>query len=93
MAQRQPPRGLSTYFTHVAYDMDLNVIGERGDRRYLEHRIYQVERWLALLQYRIERVKQRPVLSAEMSSLMMDLTYLLSVRQALMESLRLLPAT
>lgn len=94
MAQQTPPRGLSTFFSHVAYDLDLNLIGEQGNRRYLEYRIHQVERWLVVLQQKIEQVRRRVAShSHELNSLLMDLAYLLAVRQALMESLSLLPST
>jgi len=93
MAQQKPPRGLSTFFTHIAYDVDLNQIGEQGNRRYLEYRIHQVERWLALLHHKIEQMQRRVAShSIELKSLMLDLAYLLAVRQALMESLSLLPS-
>jgi hypothetical protein len=94
MATQKPPNGLPTYFSHVAYDLDLNQIGERGNRRYLEYRIRQVERWLIVQQHRIEDTRQRGRgHSPEYSSLAMDLAYLLAVRQALIESLSRLPAT
>jgi hypothetical protein len=94
MAQQKPPRGLSTFFTHVAYDLDLTQIGEQGNRHYLEYRIHQVERWLALLHHKIEQMRRRVAShSAELNSLMLDVAYLLAVRKALMESLSLLPST
>jgi hypothetical protein len=94
MAQQKPPRGLTTFFTHVAYDLDLSQIGEQGNRRYLEYRIRQVEGWVAILHHKIEHLRRRVVSqSTELNSLLMDLAYLLAVRQALTESLNLLPAT
>jgi hypothetical protein len=93
MAQQTPPRGLSTFFTHIAYDLDLTQIGEQGNRRYLEYRIHQVEGWLTLLHHKIEQVRRRVAShSHELNSLLLDLAYLLAVRQALMESLSLLPS-
>lgn len=92
MAQQKPPRGLSTFFTHVSYDMDLTRIHEKGNRRYLEYRIHQVERWVALLNHKLVHLRSRvQAQSPEIASLTMDLTYLLAVRQALMESLQLHP--
>jgi hypothetical protein len=88
MAQQKPPRGLPTYFSHVAYDIDLNQIRERGNRRYLEYRIRQVERWVVLQQQKIDKSGRH---SPEFTSLTLDLAYLLAVRQALLESLSLLP--
>lgn len=93
MALQKPPRGLSTFFTHIAYDLDLSQIGEQGNRHYLEYRIQQVEHWLAALHQKIEQVRRRVAShSAELNSLLLDMAYLLAVRKALVESLSLLPS-
>lgn len=94
MAHRLPTKGLGGYFHHIAFDIDTNIIREKGNRAYIEYRIWQVEGWLALLNHKLSKLPDTlRAHSAEGMSLTMDLAYLLAVRQALMESLPLTPTS
>ncbi len=94
MAHRLPAKGLGGYFHHIAFDIDTNAIREKGNRAYIEYRIWQVEGWLALLNRKIAKLPGTlRAHSPEMMSLTMDLAYLLAVRQALVEALPFTPAS
>ena len=94
MANRLPSKGLGEYFHHIAFDIDTNSIREKGNRAYIEYRIWQVEGWLALLNHKLSQLPSTlRAHSPEGMSLTMDLAYLLAVRQALMDTLPLTPAS
>ncbi|MBA3533443.1 MAG: hypothetical protein H0T73_16115 [Ardenticatenales bacterium] len=96
MARRSRTLGLSAYFHHTAFDLNLNEIRENRSRGYLEHRLAQVDIWLFHLakQLRHPPIREPRPGSFSTDSIeanhLMDFAYLHAVRQAIYETLNTL---
>jgi hypothetical protein len=96
MTRRSRTLGLSAYFHHTAFDLNLNEIRENRSRGYLEHRLAQVDIWLF---YLAKQLKDQPASKRRPGSFstdsteanhLMDFAYLHAVRQAIYETLNTL---
>ncbi len=94
MARRSRGIGLSAYFGYTAFDVDVDLVGERYNRAYLEHRLAQVELWMPYLVKRLADRKGRPARMLDSTtgatSEALDLAYLQAVRRALHDALKAL---